>query len=377
MNGKADPAGRYRYFRIGKHLACLDQSIIDVVKFVGLGYGRNKLSSIGVSRRIGRAVIKAVIRDRLRLLDSRNIVSIPAFGHVGMQVHRGCKLFDFDRQEVTKVFGPDSDSRNALAEIAASKQASAIAAAPGFVAEDPDIAWYREEYICGIHATDAEFRAGIDIPELYPAVEKCLLDLVACEPPVRTDAGTHIDRLADSSFRNRWLDAGQDAGKVDEISGFVEELREWLGTRIKHDQLDLVLTHGDFSLVNAISTNAGLRFIDWEGIAPGGIFSDIFNFLFVERYYGRASANFLEDMFKFVETYRETIRARYPELREAAEFDLTVARRQYYLERISLLLDREISSNLCNVVCKSIAMFREFDLEAGDVAAQVNGHAVT
>ena len=369
MKGSADPATNFRYFKIGQHLVCLDQSIIDIFKSVGLGYGHNKLSSIGVSRPIGRAAIKAVIRDKLRLLSSANLVDLPAFGHIGMQVHRGWKLFDFDRQEVTKVFGGESGSQHAMSEIAASKQVSEIAAAPGFVAEDPDLAWYREEYVCGTHATDPEFSTDIDVLDLYPAIEKCLLDLVACKPPVLVDVDVHINRLADSSFRNRWLDAGQDIKQVDEISGFVEEMRHWLAAQTKPDKLQLVLTHGDFSLVNAISTSTGLRFIDWEGIASGGLYSDIFNFLFVERYYGRDSVNFLQEMSVFIERYGRAIQARFPELYEAAAFDLTLARRQYYLERTGLLLKRDVSSNLCKVVCKSIAMFRDFDLEAGDVAA--------
>ena len=144
---------------------------------------------------------------------------------------------------------------------------------------------------------------------------------------------------------------------------------EWLAIQSELDQLQLVLTHGDFSLVNAISTESGLRFIDWEGLAPGGLYSDIFNFLFVERYYGRASVEFLDEMSVFAERYRESIQARFPELHAAAGVDLTFARRQYYLERLNLLLNRGVSANLCKVVCKTIAMFHEFDHEIGDVAS--------
>lgn len=358
----------YRYHRIGKHLVCLDQTVHDVVKTLGLGHDRYKLRSIGVSKSDGRKAVQIVTRGKFGLLNSAQQIELPVFGQIAMRVHRGFKVFDLKRREVAKVFDEETPNDAARIEVAASRQASEINAAPRFLAEDPDLTWYREEYICGVHATDPEFRAAAEILDFYPDVEKCLLDLVACKPPVRIDAITHINHHSDVSFRDRWLNAGQAAEKIDEIAEYVEHLREWLTGQSTPGQLQLVLTHGDFSLVNAISTSAGLRFIDWEGIAPGGLYSDVFHFLFVERYYDRASPCFLEDVSVFVERYREASQARFPELSEAAETNLTFARRQYYLERLSLLLNRAVSSNLCKVICKSIATFRDFDHDAGDVA---------
>ena len=340
--------------------------MVDAVKTAVLGHDRYKLKSIGVSRSAGRKTAIIVARGKLGLLNSAQQMVLPVFGHIAMQVHRGFKVFDFNKLEVTKVFDEGTSGNTATKELAASKQASAVGAAPRFIAEDPDQAWYREEYVCGVHATDVEFRAGAEILDFYPDVERCLLDLIGCKPVIHVDAVSHFNRHADVSFRSRWLNAGLDLKQVDEIAAYVGRLQEWLVARSKPDQLQLVLAHGDFSLVNAISTSTGLRFVDWEGIASGGLYSDIFNFLFVERYYDRASADWVKDMSVFIERYRKSSQARIPELREAAEIDLTFARRQYYLERLSLLFDRAVSSNLCKVVCNSIAMFRDFDRDAGD-----------
>jgi len=360
----------YRYHRIGKHLVCVDQSIPGVIGTMLLGYEKYRLQSIGLSRSAARKAVLIVARGKLGFLHSRQRVMLPVAGQVAMQVHRGFKIFDFKHSEVAKVFDVDASSDAARKEVAASRQASNVGAAPRFIAEDPGLAWYREEYVCGDHATDPGFRGGKQILDFYPDVEACLLDLVACQPLGKIDTSSHLDRHAEFSCRDRWLNAGHDRATVDEIAEYLGQLHNWLTDHASRPQLQLVLTHGDFSLVNAISTNAGLRFIDWEGIAPGGLYSDIFNFLFVERYYGRASAGFEQDLAAFVHRYREACRMRFPELREAADGDLTFARRQYYLERLSLLLDRAESDNLCKVVCKSIAMFRDFDREAGDVAVE-------
>ena len=358
----------YRYHRIGKYLVCLDQSICDAVKIVGFGHDKYKLRSIGISRAAGRKAAIIVARGNFGLLNAAQQMVLPVFGHIAMRVHRGFKVFDFNKLEVTKVFDQGTPSDTATQELAASKQASEVGAAPSYIAEDPGLAWYREEYVCGVHATDPEFRAGAEILDFYPDVERCLLDLVSCKPAIHVNAVAHINRHADISFRDRWLKAGLDLKEVDEIVTYVERIQQWLLDQPKPDQLRLVLTHGDFSLVNAISTGAGLRFIDWEGVAPGGLYSDILHFLFVEKYYDRASASFAKDMSAFIEKYRKSIQARFPELCQAAEIDITFARRQYYLERLSLLLDRDVSSNLCKVVSKSIAMFRDFDRDAGDSA---------
>ena len=358
----------YRYHKIGKYLVCLDQSIYEAVNIVGLGHDKYKLRSIGVSKAAGRKAAIIVARGKLGLLNTAQQMVLPVFGHIAMPVHRGFKVFDFNKLEVTKVFDQGTPSDTAAKELAASKQASEVGAAPRFVAEDPGLTWYREEYVCGVHATDPEFRAGAEILDFYPDVERCLLDLVSCKPAIHVNAVSHINQHADISFRDRWLGADLDLKKVDEIVTYVDRMQQWLLDQSKPEQLQLVLTHGDFSLVNAISTRAGLRFIDWEGVAPGGLYSDVFHFLFVEKYYDRASASFVEDMSVFIENYRKSIQARFPELRQAAEIDITFARRQYYLERLSLLLDREVSSNLCKVVSNSIAMFRDFDRDAGDSA---------
>jgi len=351
---------------MGKHLVCIDQSLLHAVKHIGTGYNRNKLGSIGITKTVARAAIKAVARGKLGLLRRGYVVELPAFGEIGMQVHGGSKLFDLGRREVTKIFNPGTNESDAAQEIAAARQVSDVPDAPRFVDADPGMAWYKEEYIRGRHATDAEYRQGKALLDFYPAVEKCLLVLVGTEALREVEAGPHFGKLAGNAFAGRWLAAGLAEEHVKEVSAYLVGLHRWLTRQSRSAHLQLVPVHGDFSLVNAIATPEGLRFIDWEGISPGCIYDDIFNFLFVERYYERATGSFMNDMSAFLDRYGQAVRKRFPELAAATEVDVTFARRQYYLERLNLLLDREASSNLCKVIGKSIEMFREFDREAGE-----------
>jgi hypothetical protein len=359
----------YRYVRQGKYLLSLDQSAASVIRSVVLGYGRNKLNSIGIPKPLRLMALRAVLKDRLRLLGPQKVIELPAFGHIGIAVHRGCKVFDFQQHHVTKIFEPGTDPESANLEIRASKHSSAIAAAPKFIAEDPGHAWYREEYICGVHATDAEARKGVDVHTYYPAIQDCLLDLVACKAPKHVDTLAHIDEYSDTSFRDRWIAAGHDVSQVNDIATYIENLGNWLRNQPGPDRLQLVLTHGDFSLVNAIATDEGLRFIDWEGVTYGGLYTDIIHFLFAERYYKRIGESFVYELSEFVTRYRKAALERFPELREAADLDLTFARRLYYLERLGLMVKRSVSSHHCNVVSRSISTFHDYDNDAGDVAA--------
>ena len=355
---------------MGKYLVSVDQSLLHAMTHMGTGYSRNKLGSIGISKAVARAAIKVVAKSKLGLLRREDVVELPAFGEIGMQVHGGSKLFDFGRREVTKIFNPGTNESDATQEIAAARQVSNVPDAPRFVDADPGMAWYREEYICGTHATDTEFRQGKTIPEFYPAVEQCLLDLVGTAAPQEVEAGPYFRKLAANAFAARWQAAGLDEYQVKEVSAYLVGLHRWLSGQSQSAVLQLVPVHGDFSLVNAIATPDGLRFIDWEGVAPGCVYDDILNFLFVERYYERATGSFADEMSAFLDRYGQAVRKRFPELAVATEVDAVFARRQYYLERLSLLLDREASANLCKVVRKSIAMFREFDREAGDGAVE-------
>jgi len=356
----------YRYRDIGKYLVCVDQSIRHAIKVFLLHYDRNKLASLGISRSYARSLIRPVARAAISSKRSHRYESKPVFGHIAMRVHRGYKFFDLDRALVTKLFNDEVSNEEASAEILASKIASKMAMAPRFVDADPDSRWFTEEYVHGTHATDLVASGSSDYLKYYPYAERCLVQLASSSRPVVVNADEHISRLAEPLFRDRWIEAGIDSHQVDKVLSFLEMLRSWLTSNLSTNELHLVPTHGDFSLVNAISTVQGMRFIDWEGIGPGTLYSDLYNFMFVERYYGRSSDKFSEEVSMLLSRFGDAIVENIPDLQVAVEMDQAVVRRLYYLERTRLMLDREITPNLVGVVEKSITMFSGFDEESGE-----------
>lgn len=356
----------YRYREIGKYLVCVDQSVSDALRNLVFGYEANKLNSLGVTPAVARNAVKVIVRAKLRSRNSNRYQPLSAFGHLGMQVHRGYKLFDFEGTKVTKIFAAGVSREEADQEIAASKEAAMVSSAPRFLAADPDSTWFIEEYVKGIHATDLVSRNSSDFLRYYDDIEKCLLELLGCSAPLVIDANAHISQLADDAWRDRWLNAGFPKEEMDGISDYIRRLSLWLVECMAGSQLQLTRTHGDFSLVNAISTDHGLRIIDWEGIGPGSLFSDIYNFMFAERYYERSSADFSSEVQSTIEKFRNAVLNRYPALQPAATMNQSTARRLYYLERVRLMANRDATPVLYRVIRKSIAMFNEFDQDAGD-----------
>ncbi len=356
----------YRYYDIGKYLVCLEQSVMDALLQLVAGYDRNSLSSLGVTKSAARNMVKFLVKSRLKSRSAKHFERLPVFGHIGMKVHRGFKVFNFDDSSVTKVFAAGVSPLDAEQELAASREASALSKAPRFIASGPGANWFSEEYIRGTHATNLVAANSGDYLRFYADVEECLLDLLECKPPIVIDAAEHINNLADNDYCSRWLEAGFTGQDLDGIRTYLEGLSSWLVDNLASETLQLTRTHGDFSLVNAISTDSGLRFIDWEGIGPGSLYTDIYNFAFAERYYGRSSPDFISEVATVIERFRGAVLNRQPGLQQSASMNQVIARRLYYLERVRLMVNREASQNLYNVILKSIAMFNDFDKEIGD-----------
>ncbi len=356
----------YRYRKLGDYLVRADQAISEALRIFLFGYSRHRLDSLGMSRSTARKIVLVALIRRFRRTSPSLYVTLPVRTQLGMRVHRGYKMFDFDRSEVTKVFSADVTAQEASHEISSSEKASLVPSAPRFLEADVRGRWFKEEYIRGTHATKLVTANSSDYRRYYKDAEKCLLDLASCSPATPVSVRSHIDKLANIDFRERWLQGGASVDEVDRLVDYVAKLSAWLIDNSESDVIQLVPTHGDFSLVNAIATNAGLRFIDWEGVSTGGVFSDILNFAFVERYYGRAAPEFPAEVAAMLARYRTALSDHCRPLTSDASISDHFARRLYYLERTRFLIERQVTPNQRQVISKSMAMFMQFDAETGD-----------
>jgi hypothetical protein len=343
---------------------CIDQGIWRAIRTLLLSYKKYCLGSLGISLRGATTAILMLARQKL-VPSAGTVTLLPAFGNIAIRVHRGYKIFDLENSRVTKVFGDGVSAAEAKVQMRACEQASNVDAAPRFVLADPENAWYTEEFIPGVHGTDTARSTSGRFMEFYPDVEACLLDLIDAGPVQAVDVLSYIEDLTAPRLFDEWDQSGEASGAARDIGRYQLLLKQWLLRNLSADTLQLVLIHGDFSLVNVIVADNSFRVIDWEGIRHGNLYGDCCNFVFAEKYYDRAGTDVTDEMAEIMKRYRQGVLKRFPSLRKSADVPQEFAMRLYYLERLRLLLERHVSANLISVTRKSIRMFKDFDYAAG------------
>ena len=353
-----------RFGRFNNHLVCIDQSVWRAARVLLLSYRKHCLGSLGISFKDAVVAVLMLIRHKLSG-GSRPSTALPVFGNIAIKVHKGLEIFDLDSLTVTKAFGTDVPRAEATVQTCACRQASNVSAAPRFIAADSEQLWYTEEFIPGIHGTETAISTSGGFMEYYADVEGCLLDLIDAGPLKTVDVVPHIEEITASQLFDEWDKTSKAQAAAHEVRHYQVQLERWLLANLAVDRLQLVLTHGDFALVNVIVAGNTFRVIDWEGIRYGNLYGDCFNFVFVEKYYDRARTDVSSEMTEMMQRYGQAVLKRFPDLRNSVEVPQEFAMRMYYLERLRLLLERDVSANLISVIRKSIRMFRNFDVAAG------------
>jgi thiamine kinase-like enzyme len=123
----------------------------------------------------------------------------------------------------------------------------------------------------------------------------------------------------------------------------------------------LVFSHGDYSLVNILRTKNGIKVIDWEGVAFRNPLYDLHNFFFTELYYKRAKTNLVMEINEAILSMQARFYTKFPDIAKSLELFASTYRRLYYIERVCMLLERELSNQLLNVVIRSIDMFERYE----------------
>jgi hypothetical protein len=103
--------------------------------------------------------------------------------------------------------------------------------------------------------------------------------------------------------------------------------------------------------------------IDWESIALRSILFDLYNFFLTELYYDRVSTNLVSETRMAIIGLQKKL---YSENNETA-IDLIelaeIYRWLFYIERICMLLKRDLNNKSMEVICRSINIFLKFEKE--------------
>ena len=151
----------------------------------------------------------------------------------------------------------------------------------------------------------------------------------------------------------------------------IEESIQFFLRKLNSDKLKipLVFTHGDFSLVNILNTKNGVKVIDWADSGQRSALHDFYNYFFTELYYDRLSFSYLPKIRDAVLALQTRIAFRNHKITETFIPLFKRYRWLYYIERIALLLERELNEKTLNVILKSAEVFKKYENYANDVNA--------
>lgn len=322
---------------------------------------KNKGHQLGIRRRQAPGILMSIIKYRSHPQPgSTNVLLLPAVGHLCMRVHRGYKVFNFSELTTTKVFDHDLSEIKALSEIKSVRDAGSFDFAPTLLEVDPHNHWYTEVFIDGKQSSKNE---QSDPKSLYEHVIADYLSQIILSKPVHTMGLVNYLNEVRSSVSQHL----KNSQISDELSTCIYDFVDQIATRLEITEdapIRLAFTHGDFSFVNFVHKNGNLVVIDWEGAKHQSILHDLYNYFLTELYYGRTQSNLVAEIDDAILLLSRRLAVSEP----ASSKDLVnlkgAYRWLYYLERINMLLDRELSTGTLDVIRRTIDIFNKHEYRA-------------
>lgn len=344
--------GAYEYFRAGRRYFCTRQS---PPALFWLLYIRSLWLEIG-SLRLDSVTKRTAVRMSL-LLKRRSfpLLRLPFFGQIGLPVHGGYKLFDFDRRRVIKVFNSDVDPEAVAAEIESIRAASHLSFVPAVFDASVDGRYYEEEMVFGKRAylvSNAAYEKYRD------AVEACLAEMIEAGALQARKLPEYVNESLGLLERPGFVSYERlDPNACRRVRGFIE--RQVGALRAEGDiGLDLVFSHGDFSRQNVLLTKRGIAVVDWEDSGYRSPLCDLHNCYLADLYYDRIDEKACAEAIDRVAAQLAGRRAS----GERAFFRPgPLTRTLYYFERILSLSSRELDERRMKVILSSIDLFERFE----------------
>jgi hypothetical protein len=294
-------------------------------------------------------------------LIKRSVVSFPFPGHMILRVHGGYRIFNFSREVVTKVIETKSNflkERNEVARVLITRQ---FDFAPKILDWDDEQDWYEEELVNGsIRYQNLQCDSSALLNMFKQEIAPCLVKMILLQTPSITSVGA-ITKHCNQIWQNRRSNfRGLDIYDIDSIGNFFSHIIAKLSESAEQP-VYRIITHGDFSLVNMLNTKKGLMVIDWESIAHRSALFDFYNFFLTELYYNRTSTNLIRETREAILCLKEKLNAKNLEVAKHLVALADVYRLLYYIERISMLIERGINQKILEVISRSIQIFSEHE----------------
>jgi hypothetical protein len=285
------------------------------------------------------------------------VLELPFYGNLCLPVHRGYKIFDFYRKKVVKIMTDEINTALVSNEIEAVRMASRLGFAPDMLHWNAQERWYEEEFIRGRpFYSDPRAKTDVSIEIYHRNITPYLAEMILLQPIQTVEIQEYLNRLIASALQRKSIVSNENNQEARFIYGFIEQMAAQVN-RSGKGQIPLVFSHGDFSLVNILKTNDGVKVIDWEGAVKRNPLYDLYNYFLTESYYGRATKSLVSEINQAIRSLQSSIAVKSPEIASTIESFSEVYRWLYYIERICMLLERDFSQKILEVISQSIDVF--------------------
>lgn len=353
----------YVFVKQGKPLICLQQNPIAFAALFFSKYKSLKLYTLGIKCAAVFKGVKAILRYHLwRNLKGRE-VWLPVFGHLAIKIHRGYKVFDVKRAVVLRVIDQNVESALVKKEITSVVSASDLEFAPKIYKYVEKQRWYEEEYIVGEQRISFEKTGSIGLFKFYRnEIEPCLKSMARLKSIEKIETKEYLGQVEKTLDDLKLFDTQLEMSRIEEIKHFVSINFERISDQAA-TEICIAFSHGDFSMVNILSTDNGIKVIDWEGAKQRSLLNDFFNFFLTEIYYNRAGVDIVADVNELGKKMLRSLYVDSDNTQENYDNSLQIYRQLYYVERIVMLLERDVTERALHVIFKSIEVFNRFERE--------------
>lgn len=307
----------------------------------------------------------ALLLYKYRLQRPESSILLPVYGHVCKPAHRGYKIFDFRRKRVIKIFDDNVDRHNVESEIDKLHSILQISFAPSIRRWNIEECWYEEDYISGFPDVDRSYKPLLDSFAIKERFRKdialCIETIMLFQKPRKKKLCTYTDEISKTLKASRLYDQESKSTETYKIKSFVDSTLEKLNA-VPDCFVYLLFTHGDFCSANILNTHDKIRVIDWEHATYRSGLFDFYSYFFYRPYRDKISTaemdSEINEAFSFLLS-KLTVKA--PDIADSLISFERVYRWLYYIERISMLVEREQTDTNLNIMERMVTYYSVFN----------------
>ena len=306
--------------------------------------------------------LKKLFLIKLGIDKGAEIINLPIYGNICLSIHQGYKIFNFKKGSVIKIFDRNLPADIVATEIKGVREAGHLDFSPDIVDWNMKDRWFEEELVEGsmgyaILNSNPNALMSVFRREIIPLLENMIL----LKKPVYTLLCERVDScLSIINKGNRLSAPGLDAQKVNSIKKGIGKITESL-RKEDNQKICLIFSHGDFSFKNVMITKKRTMVIDWEGVAFRSVLFDLYNWFFTELYYHNGSSNLVPEISEAISIFKKHLNDKAPDIVQSLSSMASAYRFLFYLERMTMLLQRNLSDKLLDITLSSYMVFMEYE----------------